>query len=184
MARALRLPSFAKEPVTDPGPTGMMISLMISAATGRPFLSSRNSRTGRVLSPVFAQSTTSASCATSAGRQSPAGDAVAILPPIVPALRIWGEPISETASFNAGACSPAAAEADRSAKVTTLPMWSPSEVTSRRLSSARPEMSMMAAGLFSPFLKEMTRSVPPARMAAFSPNLSRRSCASSIFRGL
>ena len=51
---------------------------------------------------VADRTTTVASRAASTGRVSPAGEAVARLPPSVPALRIWGEPTVRAAWASAG----------------------------------------------------------------------------------
>jgi hypothetical protein len=61
-----------------------------------------NSVTGIARSPSAPASTTRASSATSTGSESPAGLAVPRLPPIVPALRICGEPIVRAAAASAG----------------------------------------------------------------------------------
>ena len=52
--------------------------------------------------PVLDATSNVAPSATSTGNVSPAGDAVPRLPPIVPALRIWGEPTVRAAYASAG----------------------------------------------------------------------------------
>ena len=63
---------------------------------------SRNSPSGSVRVPRTLASSTRASSTSSGGRASPAGDAVPRLPPIVPRLRICGEPTVRDAAARAG----------------------------------------------------------------------------------
>ncbi len=62
----------------------------------------RNSPSGTRRTPRTLASSTSASSITSGGSASPAGEAVPRLPPIVPRLRICGEPTVRDASASAG----------------------------------------------------------------------------------
>ena len=62
----------------------------------------RKASTGRVRRPAADASSTVAPRATSTGSVSPAGEAVARLPPIVPVLRIWGLPTVRAAWASAG----------------------------------------------------------------------------------
>jgi hypothetical protein len=86
------------------------------------------SATGTVRSPCRLTSTSEASAASSTGSPSPAGLAVPMLPPIVAALRICGEPTVRAAAASAGSSS--ASSRSMVVQVTAAPM----SISSARIS--------------------------------------------------
>ena len=99
---AFRVPTLRNSCV--PKRAGRRTSQMISpGASDVRFGPVTSSAKGTVrVAPPGPTTRISASRAESTGRVSPAGDAVARLPPIVPALRIWGEPTVRAARERAG----------------------------------------------------------------------------------
>ena len=101
MTMALRVPTLRNS--CGPRSTGSRTAVTSSpgASTVR-FTPVTNSSTGTDRAPAGPRISTTASSAASTGSVSPAGDAVPRLPPIVPALRIWGEPTVRAAWPRAG----------------------------------------------------------------------------------
>ncbi len=101
MTMALRVPTLRNcwGPWTRATRTARMTSPAAIAVRFGPVM---NSCSGSVRSPPRPARTTSASRAASSGSVSPAGLAVPTLPPIVPALRICGEPTVRAAAARAG----------------------------------------------------------------------------------
>ena len=91
MTMALRGPTFAN--CWGPRAAGTRIVRMSSSgAIALRFGPVQNSSIGTARAPPDEASSTVAPEATRGGRASPAGDAVATFPPIVPLLRICGDP--------------------------------------------------------------------------------------------
>ena len=100
---ALRVPTLRNS--CGPRSTGTRTAVDQLARRAAPSASDpvTNSATGtRRGVPAGRGSSTTASSAASTGSVSPAGDAVPRLPPIVPALRICGEPTVRAACASAG----------------------------------------------------------------------------------
>ncbi len=76
-----------------------------SSASAFRFTPTRNSSSGIRRAPRTLATSTSAPSTSSGGSASPAGDAVPRFPPIVPRLRICGEPTVRDASASAGSAS-------------------------------------------------------------------------------
>src|SRR5712691_6775016 len=141
-----------------------------------------NSPSGTRRTPRTDAHSTAASSMSNGGSASPAGEAVPRFPPIVPRLRIWGEPTVRDASASAGR-SPASSGSIASVYVRPAPRRSApfsrdhpcSSRTSFRLSSAggRPRSK----------LSSTIKSVPPWIGRASGCSAFRRN-ASSSERGL
>src|SRR6266508_1446325 len=135
--------------------------------------------TDRVRSPA-APSTTSPSWATRTGTASPAGDAVPRFPPMVPRLRIWGDPTDleacASARISGSSCN---------ARVYVRPAPRKRFPSSRRqvFSSDRRETSIMTSGLLRSKFRSTIRSVPPA-IGTASGWSAFHSSASSSPRGM
>ncbi len=102
-----------------------------------------------------------ASRAASTGSASPVGAAEAMLPPRVPALRIWGGPAARAEAASAGM---SAAKSGRPMRACVRPAPSsacPSWYCQPRISLIRPRPTS-ALGLSWPELTAAMRSVPPA----------------------
>ena len=108
MTMALRGPTFAN--CWGPRAAGTRIVRMSSSgAITLRFGPVQNSSIGTARAPPDEASSTVAPEATSGGSASPAGDAVATFPPIVPRLRICGDPtvleaIASPGSTSASSC--------------------------------------------------------------------------------
>jgi len=85
-------------------PLGLSLTASTSSSSASAFRFGprKNSVNGSVRTPRTLPSSTTASSTSSGGWASPAGDAVPRLPPIVPRLRICGEPTVREASASAG----------------------------------------------------------------------------------
>ena len=91
MTMALRTPTLAYP--CHPSSRGTVTAVINSPGRRSVrFTPVMNSPTGTLRTPPGPRSSTTASRAESTGRPSPAGEQVARLPPMVAALRIWGEP--------------------------------------------------------------------------------------------
>ena len=101
MTIALRGPIFMN---VCAAPLGWMCTATISSSSASAFRfgPTRKSVSGSRRVPRTLASSTSARSTSSGGSASPAGEAVPRLPPIVPRLRICGEPTVREASASAG----------------------------------------------------------------------------------
>ena len=111
IAWARRVPTFRKR-TSRPPASGMRTRRMSSSgasavcAVGDPEVGSP----ATTRSPRAPPTTISASVASRTGSVSPAGEALAMLPPSVPRFWIWAAPIVAAASTSAGRCSRQSAE--------------------------------------------------------------------------
>ena len=151
-----------------------------SSASAFRFGPRKNSVSGSVRTPRTLPSSTSASSTSSGGCASPAGEAVPRLPPIVPRLRICGEPTVREASASAGRSSASSrlhrlrvGETGRRAGASRSRATSPSApATSARLRI----VSGRARSKFS----STSRSVPPAIGRASGRSALSLSASSSV----
>src|SRR5512132_723553 len=127
MTMALRVPTLRN--CWGPSRRGTRTSRMTSPGAITVFLTPvMKSARGSRRSPSRLARITVASRAPSTGRPSPAGLAVPMLPPTVPALRIWGEPTVRAAAASPGRTSTRSCSI--SAQVTPHPSTTSSSSTS------------------------------------------------------
>ena len=176
---ALRGPTFMN---VCGAPLGRTITAVTSSSSRRAlrFGPSRKSDNGSARTSPARASSTSASSSNSGGSASPAGDAVPRLPPIVPRLRICGDPTVRDASASAGR-SVASLGRIASAYVSPAPSRTlPSSRDQPRNSGTSFRFSS-ASGRARSKLSSTSTSVPPAiGRASGRSALTRRASSSDL----
>jgi hypothetical protein len=132
-----------------------------SSASAFRFGPTRNSASGSERTPRTLPSSTCASSMRSGGSASPAGDDVPRFPPIVPRLRICGEPTVRDASASAGRSS-ASGGCIASVYVRQAPSRTDPSSCAQLRSSGTSFRLRIAAGRARSKLSSTSRSVPPA----------------------
>ena len=163
-----------------------------SSASAFFFTPTRNSSSGIRRAPRTLATSTSAPSTSSGGSASPAGDAVPRFPPIVPRLRICGEPTVRDASASAGSAS-ARSRCIASVYVSPAPSRSVpfsrdqprSSSTSFRLrSSSGRARSKLSATIMSvpPWIGTRVRDAPPSVAAPRSSERGVRTSTTTFYR--
>src|SRR5687767_1128185 len=158
-----------------------MSTATISSSAARAFrlTPSRKSRRRSSRAPRALASSTSASPTSKGGSASPAGDAVPRFPPIVPRLRICGEPTVRDASASAGRSS-ASGACIASVYVKPAPSRSVPFSRDQPFSSGTSARLRMVSGRVRSKLSSTSRSVPPAIGRASGRSAFSRSASSSV----
>src|SRR5687767_11448933 len=158
-----------------------MSTATISSSAARAFrlTPSRKSRRRSSRAPRALASSTSASPTSKGGSASPAGDAVPRFPPIVPRLRICGEPTVRDASASAGRSS-ASGACIASVYVKPAPSRSVPFSRDQPFSSGTSARLRIVSGRVRSKLSSTSRSVPPAIGRAPARSAFSRSASSSV----
>ena len=181
MTIALRGPIFMK---VCGSPLGSRCAATINSSSASAFFftPTRKSASGTRRDPRTLATSTSAPSMSSGGSASPAGEAVPRLPPIVPRLRICGEPTVRAASANAG-MSAASDSSIASVYVSPAPSRTLPFVRDQPRSSSTSFRFRSASGRARSKLRATMTSVPPWIGSAPGCSALSRS-ASSRVRGV